>query len=83
MVLGVLLGALGLYEPFIKFAGAGATVPISGFGYLMADGVKKAVALNGLIGAITGGITSASAGITSAMLFGFLLAIFSKPRAKQ
>ena len=82
MVLGVLLGALGLYEPFIKFAGAGATVPISGFGYLMADGVKKAVALNGLIGAITGGITSASAGITSAMLFGFLLAIFSKPRAK-
>ena len=82
VVLGVVLGAVGLYEPIVDFAGAGATVPLSGFGYTMAEGVRKAVAANGLIGALTGGITAAAAGVTPAIVFGYLGSLIAKPREK-
>ena len=82
VVLGVVLGAVGQYEPIVDFAGAGATVPLSGFGYTMAEGVRKAVAANGLIGALTGGITAAAAGVTAAIVFGYLGSLIAKPREK-
>lgn len=82
VVAGVVLSAIGLYEPLAEWAGAGATVPISGFGNLMATGVKEAVRQEGALGILSGGIKSASAGITAAILFAFLAAIFSKPSDK-
>lgn len=79
VVTGVVLGGLGLYQPLVDFAGAGATVPLTGFGNLLAKGVKKAVDENGFLGIFTGGFTSAAAGITAAILFGFLVSlIFSR-----
>ncbi len=79
VVSGVILGGLGLYQPLVDFAGAGATVPLTGFGNLLAKGVKKAVDENGFLGIFTGGFTSAAAGITAAILFGFLVSlIFSR-----
>jgi len=83
VVAGVILGALGLYEPLIEFGGAGATVPLSGFGYLLFDGVKQAVDEKGLIGVITGGLTASAAGITAAMLFGLIVALIFKPKDKS
>lgn len=83
VVSGVILGALGLYKPLIDFAGAGATVPLTGFGYLLAEGVKAAIDEKGLLGVLTGGLASAAAGITSAMLFGLIVAIVFKPRDKS
>jgi len=80
---GVILGALGLYQPLIDWAGAGATVPLTGFGSLLAKGVKKAVAEKGLIGALTGGITAAAGGITAAIFFGFLVALLFKSKPKS
>ena len=80
---GVILGALGLYQPLIDWAGAGATVPLTGFGSLLAKGVKKAVAEKGLIGALTGGITAAAGGITAAVFFGFLVALLFKSKPKR
>lgn len=74
VVLGVILTGIGVYEPIVKFAGAGATVPLTGFGYTLAKGVEKAVSETGLFGALTGGITGGAAGITAAMLFGVLAA---------
>lgn len=82
VVSGVFLGAVGIYENLIDFAGAGASVPLTGFGYLLADGVKTAVEEKGLLGAITGGLTASSAGITSALLFGLLAGIIFKPGNK-
>lgn len=82
VVAGVILGAIGLYEPLVDFAGAGATVPLTGFGNTLASGVKKAVAEHGLIGALTGGLTAAAGGITAAVFFGWLVALFSKPKMK-
>ena len=79
---GVVLGALGLYEPFAKFAGAGATTPLCGFGWLLSDGVKKAVEEKGLLGALTGGLTAGAAGITAAVVFAFLAALIAKPKDK-
>lgn len=79
---GAVLGALGIYEQIVNFAGAGATVPISGFGYNLADGVMKAVRENGFIGVFTGGITATAAGITAAVLFGFLFSLLGKPKEK-
>ncbi|MBO5252867.1 MAG: stage V sporulation protein AE [Clostridia bacterium] len=79
---GVVLGALGLYEPLVEFAGAGATTPLSGFGFLLADGVKKAVEEKGLLGALTGGLTAGAAGITAAVVFAFLAALIAKPKDK-
>lgn len=83
VVAGVILGALGLYQPLIDWAGAGATVPLTGFGSLLAKGVKKAVAEKGLIGALTGGITAAAGGITAAIFFGFLVALLFKSKPKS
>lgn len=83
VVMGVLLSALGLYQPIADFAGAGATVPLTGFGHLLATGVQKAVAEKGLLGALTGGITAAAAGITAAMIFGLLVALIFNPGDKS
>ena len=83
VVAGVILGGLGLYQPIIDWAGAGATVPLTGFGSLLAKGVKQAVAQKGLIGALTGGITAAAGGITAAVFFGFLVALLFKSKPKS
>ena len=82
VVSGVVLTALGLYEPLVQFASCGATVPLTGFGYSLARGVERAVNEQGLIGALTGGLTATAAGITTAMLCALLAAIFSKPSPK-
>lgn len=79
---GVLLTALGLYEPLVNFAGAGATVPLTGFGYSLAKGVQKAIAEHGALGILTGGITATAAGITAAVVFGYVAALLSKPKEK-
>ncbi|MGN0626204.1 MAG: stage V sporulation protein AE [Oscillospiraceae bacterium] len=83
VVAGVLLSALGLYQPIVDFAGAGATVPLTGFGHLLATGVQKAVAEKGLLGALTGGLTASAAGITAAMIFGLLVALIFNPGDKS
>ena len=83
VVAGVVLGGLGLYEPIVDFGGAGATVPLTGFGYLLAKGVKEAVAADGLLGAFTGGITAAAGGIAAAIFFGCLVALLFKPKPKS
>ena len=82
VVLGVVLSALGWYQPIVDFAGAGATVPLSGFGHVLASGVREAVAKKGLLGALTGGISAASAGISAAILFGLIVALIFKPKEK-
>ncbi len=82
VVSGVFLGAIGLYENLIDFAGAGASVPLTGFGYLLSEGVKTAIDEKGLIGVISGGLTASSAGITAALLFGLLAGIIFKPGNK-
>ena len=80
---GVILSGIGVYQPFADWAGAGATVPLTGFGHLLAKGVKKAVAEQGVLGAFTGGVTSAAGGITAAIFFGFVVALLAKSRAKS
>lgn len=82
VVAGVVLTAIGVYEPLVKFAGAGATVPLTGFGYSLANGVEKAVAEDGIVGALTGGVIATAAGITAAIVFGWLVSLFAKPRIK-
>lgn len=82
MLGGIILQFFGIYEMLIEFAGAGATVPISGFGYLLAEGAIKGAKTSGLFGAITGGLASASAGITSAVVFSYLFALIFKPKSK-
>lgn len=74
VVAGVILGGCGVYEPLVEFAGAGATVPLTGFGYALAEGVKTAVSEDGLLGALTGGFTAAAAGLTAAVVFGLVVA---------
>jgi len=83
VVLGVALTAVGAYEPLVQFAGCGATVPLTGFGYSLASGVERAVAEKGLLGALTGGLTATAGGITAAMLFGFLASLCSRSRPKS
>lgn len=78
VTLGVVLGACGIYEPLVDYAGAGATVPLTGFGYLMAKGTLEAVREKGLLGAFSGGLTAGAAGIAAAVFFGYLAALFSK-----
>lgn len=82
VVAGVILGAFNLYRPLIDFAGAGAAVPLTGFGNALAEGVREAVDSKGLIGVITGGITAASAGITAAIFFGLIMGICCKSKEK-
>ena len=79
---GVILGAFGVYDRFIDFAGAGATVPISGFGALLAKGTREAVDEQGLLGAFTGPLTAGSAGIMAAILSGLILSFMTKPKPK-
>ncbi|MCM1150050.1 MAG: stage V sporulation protein AE [Butyricicoccus sp.] len=83
VVAGVLLGALGLYQPLVDWAGAGATIPLTGFGNTLAKGVKEAVAQKGLLGAFTGGFTSAAGGICAAIFFGYLVALVFRPGDKN
>ncbi|MCQ2478017.1 MAG: stage V sporulation protein AE [Clostridia bacterium] len=78
VVAGVALTAIGVYEPLVKLAGAGATVPLTGFGYSLAMGVRDGVKEYGLMGILSGGITATSAGITAAMFFGYLMSLFFK-----
>ena len=82
VVAGVVLGALGIYGPFAEWAGAGATIPLTGFGNALAQGVKKAVAERGLIGAFTGGFTAAAGGVAAAVVFGLIAALLARPREK-
>ena len=82
VVAGVILTAIGLYEPLVEFAGAGATVPLTGFGYTLAKGVQKGIEQNGLLGALGGGITATAAGISAAIVFGYITALLSRPRSK-
>ena len=83
VTLGVVLTGLGLYEPVVKAGGAGATVPLTGFGYSLAKGSIKGVQENGLLGAFTGGVKATAAGISAAVLFGFIAALISKPKIKN
>lgn len=80
---GVSLGAVGVYKPLLDFAGAGASVPLTGFGYLIADGVKKAVTERGLLGALTGGLTAAAGGTAAALVFGYLAALVCRAKPKR
>ena len=83
VVVGVVLGGMGIYKPIIDFAGAGATVPLTGFGYLIAKGVKEAVGEQGLLGALTGGLRAASGGIAAALVFGYLACLISRGKPKS
>ena len=83
VVAGVILQALGLYQPLVDWAGAGATVPLTGFGYSLAKGVAKAVGEQGLLGVLTGGLTATAGGIAAAVVFALIMAIFCKPKEKR
>ena len=82
VVAGVFLGAIGVYKPLVDFAGAGATTPLTGFGYLISKGVREAVDEKGLLGALTGGLTSAAGGITAALVLGYLACLIFKGKPK-
>ena len=82
VVAGVILGALGVYEPIVKWAGAGATVPLSGFGNALAEGTKKAIQKDGLMGVITGPLCAGSAGLMAAVFSGLIVSFIAKPKAK-
>ena len=83
VVAGVILQAVGLYQPLVDWAGAGATVPLTGFGYSLAKGVAKAVGEQGLLGVLTGGLTATAGGIAAAVVFALIMAIFCKPKEKR
>ena len=83
VVLGVVLTAVGVYGPLVEWAGAGASVPLLGFGYTLAEGVKRAIASDGFLGVFLGGTTAAAGGITAAVLFGLLTALVFKPADKS
>ena len=83
VVVGVILGAIGVYKPFVDFAGAGASVPLSGFGNILAKGVRDAVDENGFIGILTGGLRAASGGITAAIVAGLIVALVFKAKDKS
>ena len=83
VVIGVILGAVGVYKPFAEFAGAGATVPLTGFGYTLAKGVKEAVQEKGFLGIFTGGLKAAAGGITAAIVMGLLTSLIFKPKDKS
>ena len=83
VVLGVFLSGIGIYKPLVDFAGAGATVPLTGFGHSLAEGVRKAVDEYGFIGIFMGGLTATSAGITAAIVFGYLMSLIFKPHDRN
>lgn len=80
---GVVLTALGLYQPIAEFGGAGAEVPLTGFGFALAKGAYKAVDESGLLGALSGGVTATAAGISAAVLFGYLVAVIFTPKTRK
>lgn len=80
---GVILGGLGIYKYLVDFAGAGATVPLTGFGYNLAKGAIKGVQESGLIGAFTGGVSASAGGIAAAIFFGYIASLISKPKMKK
>lgn len=82
VVVGVLLGAIGIYEPIAEFAGAGATVPLTGFGYSLAKGEKEAIREDGFLGILTGGLKATAGGITAAILGGLIMSFLFKPKNK-
>ncbi|MBR0542749.1 MAG: stage V sporulation protein AE [Clostridia bacterium] len=82
VVLGVVLGALGIYQPLVEWAGAGATVPLTGFGNTLVQGTKQAISENGWLGIITGPLTAGSAGITAAIVSALAVALVAKPKSK-
>ena len=83
VVLGVFISGIGLYEPLVKFAGAGATVPLTGFGHTLAKGVKKAISQDGIIGILTGGLKATAGGITAAITAGLLVSLIFKAKDKS
>lgn len=83
VTVGVILSAFGLYEPVVEFAGAGATVPLIGFGNSLGRGAIEAVAEKGIIGAFTGGITATAGGVTAAIVFGYMFALICTPKTKM
>ena len=82
VVAGVILGAIGVYEPLVEFAGAGAATPLTGFGYLISKGVREAVEERGLLGALSGPLTAAAAGTGAALCFGYVAALISRGTLK-
>ena len=80
---GCILGGIGIYQYLVDFAGAGATVPLTGFGYNLAKGAIEAVKENGLVGAFTGGVKAAAGGIAAAIFFGYIASLISKPKMKK
>ena len=83
VVIGVILGAVGVYKPLVEFAGAGASVPLTGFGYALSKGVKEAVQQDGFLGIFTGGLKACAGGITIAIFAGLLTSLILKPRDKS
>ncbi len=83
VVAGVILGGIGLYKPFVEYAGAGASGPLTGFGFLISKGVREAVDKDGLLGALTGGLTASAGGITAALFFGLLSSLIFKSKSKS
>ena len=83
VVIGVVLSALGLWQPVVDFAGAGATVPIIGFGHTLAQGMKEAVAKDGIVGIFTGGFTACAGGVAASLIFGFIASVFARPNSQS
>lgn len=83
VVAGVILSAVGLYQPLVDFAGAGATVPLTGFGHLLAKGVREGIGSDGFIGIITGGLTAAAGGIAASVFFGYIVSLIAKPKMRN
>ena len=83
VVAGVILGAIGIYKPLIEWAGAGASVPLTGFGYLLSDGVRKAIDSKGAWGILSGGLTASAAGIAASIIFGLVMGIIFKSKEKN
>lgn len=83
VVAGVILQAIGVYQPLVDWAGAGATVPLTGFGYSLAKGVAKAVEEKGLLGVLAGGLTATAGGIAAAVVFALIMALLCKPKEKR
>ena len=83
VVAGVILGGIGLYAPLVKFAGAGATVPLTGFGFNISKGIREAVDGKGLLGIFTGALTAAAGGTAAALIFGYIAALFFKAKPKR
>lgn len=81
--LGCVLGAIGLYEPFVEFAGAGATVPLTGFGNVLWKGMKEAITSDGVLGLFKGGFTAGAVGISGALIFGYIASIICNPKMKK